>query len=103
MRSSRDGEVRGIWSSIKQLPKKEPSIRKTQRRDTRECDSLRDLKFTGQWDRIALQSVRYYTNPDRTAYYVEVKTGWIGKPNLKMPDEFCRGTGYTTSWKPANR
>jgi hypothetical protein len=66
-------------------------------------DSLRDLKFTGQWDQIALQSVRYYTNADRTAYYVEVKTGWIGKPNLKMPDEFWRGTGYTTSLKPANR
>src|SRR5437660_12613802 len=24
--------------------------------------SLSDLKFTGQWDQIALQSVRYYTN-----------------------------------------
>jgi hypothetical protein len=67
-------------------------------------DSLRELKFTGQWDQIALQSVRYYTNADRTAYYVEVETGWIGKPNLmKMPDEFWRGTGYTTSLKPANR
>jgi hypothetical protein len=65
---------------------------------------LRDLKFTGQWEQIALQSVRYYTNADRTAYYVEVETGWIGKPNLmKMPDEFWRGTGYTTSLKPANR
>jgi hypothetical protein len=42
-------------------------------------DSLRDLKFTGQWEQIALQSVRYYTNADRTAYYVEVKIGWIGK------------------------
>ena len=73
-------------------------------------DSLRELKFTGQWDQIALQSVRYYTNADRTAYYVEVETGWI--PFLRiphiaallgMPDEFWRGTGYTTSLKPANR
>src|ERR1700687_1319788 len=60
-------------------------------------DSLSDLKFTGQWDQIALQSVRYDPNADRTAYYIEVETGWIGKPDLKMPDGFWRGTGYTTS------
>ena len=65
--------------------------------------SLSDLKFTGQWDQIALQRVRYYTNADRTAYYIEVETGWIGKPDLKMPDEFWRGTGYTMSLKPTNR
>ena len=51
----------------------------------------------------ALQSVRYYPNSDRTAYYIEVETGWIGKPDLKMPDEFWRGTGYTMSLKPTNR
>jgi hypothetical protein len=65
--------------------------------------SLSDLKFTGQWDQIALQSVRYYPNADRTAYYIEVETGWIGKPDPKMPDEFWRGTGYTMSLKPTNR
>ena len=65
--------------------------------------SLSDLKFTGQWDQIALQRVRYYPNADRTAYYVEVERGWIGKPDLEMPDEFWRGTGYTTSLKPRNR
>jgi hypothetical protein len=65
--------------------------------------SLSDLKFTGQWDQIALRSVRYYTNANRTAYYVEVERGWIGKPDLEMPAEFWRGTGYTTSLKPANR
>jgi hypothetical protein len=65
--------------------------------------SLSDLKFTGQWDQIALQSVRYYPNADRTAYYVEVERGWIGKPDLVMPDEFWRGTGYTVSLKPTRR
>ena len=64
-------------------------------------DSLSDLKFTGQWDQIALQSVRYYPNADRTAYYIEVERGWIGKPNLKMPPEFWRGTGYSPSLKPS--
>src|ERR1043165_8510040 len=66
-------------------------------------DSLSDLKFTGQWDQIALQSVRYYPNADRTAYYIEVETGWIGKPDREMPDEFWRGTGYTMSLKPPKR
>src|SRR5260370_33099969 len=62
--------------------------------------SLSELKFTGQWDQIALQSVRYYTNADRTAYYVEVERGWIVKPDLEMPPDFCRGTGDTTILKP---
>jgi hypothetical protein len=61
---------------------------------------LSDLKFTGDWDQIALQSVSYYPNADGTAYYLEVERGWIGKPALKMPDEFWRGTGYNPSLKP---
>ena len=35
-------------------------------------DSLSNLRFIGQWDPIALQSVRYYPNSDRTRYYIEV-------------------------------
>jgi hypothetical protein len=65
--------------------------------------SLSDLKFIGQWDQIALQSVRYYPNAERTAYYLEVERGWVGKPDIEMPDEFWHGTGYTTSLKPANQ
>jgi len=65
--------------------------------------SLSDLKFTGQWDQIALQSVRYYPNADRTAYYVEVERGWVGKPDLEMSDEFWHGTGYTKNLRPPNR
>ena len=57
-------------------------------------DTLRDLKFTGQWDQIALNSVRYVPNAERTAYFIEVERGWIGKPDLRMPDEFWKGTGY---------
>jgi hypothetical protein len=63
-------------------------------------DTLRDLKFTGQWDQIALQSVGYYPNAEHTGYYVEVQRGWVGKPTLQMPDEFWRGTGYSASLKP---
>src|SRR5215470_117928 len=46
-------------------------------------NSLADLKFTGQWDQIAVRSVRYFPNEERTAYYVEVETGWVGKPTLE--------------------
>jgi len=63
-------------------------------------DSLRDLKFTGQWDQLALQSVSYHSNADHSAYYTEIEQGWIGKPILKMPDEFWRGTGYSAALKP---
>ena len=66
-------------------------------------DSLSDLKFTGQWDQIAIQSVSYYPNADRTAYYIEVERGWVGKPTLEMPDEFWRGTGYSAALKPKHR
>ena len=66
-------------------------------------DSLRDLRFTGQWDQIALQNVSYYPNADRSAYYIEVERGWVGKPTLQMPDEFWRGTGYSTALRPKNQ
>lgn len=63
-------------------------------RNGRYPEDLRKLKFTGQWDLIALGSVRYVTSSDGQSYYVEVERGWIGKPKLEMPDEFWRGTGY---------
>jgi hypothetical protein len=64
-------------------------------------DSLKDLKFTGGWDQLALQSVRYVPSPTRDAYYIEVERGWVGKPDLAMPPEFWKGTGYSASLKPA--
>jgi hypothetical protein len=64
-------------------------------------DSLQDLKFTGQWDQIALQSVSYYPNANRSAYYIEVERGWIGKPSLEVTDEFWKGTGYSAALKPS--
>jgi len=66
-------------------------------------DSLRDLRFKGGWDPIALNSVSYYPNPDRTAYYVEVHRGLMGKPDLQIPPEFWQGTGYSPPLKPATQ
>ena len=57
-------------------------------------ENLGKLQFTGQWDMIALQSVRYIVAADRDSYYVEVERGWVGKPQLHMPTEFWHGTGY---------
>lgn len=57
-------------------------------------EDLGKLQFTGQWDLIALQSVRYVAAKDGSSYYVEVQRGWIGKPKLSMPAEFWFGTGY---------
>lgn len=56
--------------------------------------SLAELTFTGNWDDIALNSVRYAANATRSAYYLEVARGWAGKPELAMPAEFWQGTGY---------
>jgi hypothetical protein len=62
--------------------------------------SLHDLRFTGEWDQIALKSVRYYAAPDGSAYFVEVARGWVGKPVLDMPPDFWKGTGYSPTLKP---
>lgn len=64
-------------------------------------DSLRDLRFKGNWDQVWLNSTSYYPNPERTAYYVEVERGWIGKPDFQLPPEFWQGTGYSPRLKPA--
>jgi hypothetical protein len=55
---------------------------------------LGDLEYTGAWDQNALHAVRYCPSDDLSAYYVEVAVGFIGKPNLTLPPEFWRGTGY---------
>jgi hypothetical protein len=62
--------------------------------------SLDKLKFSGEWDQIALRNVSYYPNSDGTAYFIEVERGWIAKPKLEMPSEFWKGTGYSPSLNP---
>jgi hypothetical protein len=66
-------------------------------------DRLSNLKFIGQWDEIAINNVSYYPNADRTAYYLEVERGWIGKPNLVVPEEFWQGTGYSVNLNPQKK
>jgi hypothetical protein len=56
--------------------------------------TLGDLKYVGDWDHEALNSVRYCPSSDRTNYYVEVTRAWIGRPKMSMPADFWHGTGY---------
>jgi hypothetical protein len=65
--------------------------------------SLRELRFTGEWDQLALNSVKYYAAPDGTAYHVEVERGWMGKPQLELPPDFWKGTGYSPTLTPPPR
>jgi len=55
---------------------------------------LSELKFAGEWDQIALNSVKYTPHPERSEYFIEVQRGWVSKPNFEMPKEFWKGTGY---------
>src|ERR1044072_6955006 len=51
-------------------------------------ENLQQLRFTGQWDILALQSVRYIAAADGKSYFVEVQRGWIGKPAMELPPDF---------------
>jgi hypothetical protein len=62
--------------------------------------TLHDLKYLSPIDMSILYNVAYYPNADLTAYYVEVRTGFLGKPNLEYPDEFWQGTGFRRELRP---
>jgi hypothetical protein len=61
---------------------------------------LADLDFMGDWDRIILNTVHYYPNADRSAYFVEVAQGWIGRPHVSYPPEFWQGAGFREDLRP---
>ena len=58
-------------------------------------NSLSELKFAGEWDQIALASVRY--KRVATGYELDVVKGWVGKPELSYPPEFWRNLGVVRS------
>lgn len=57
--------------------------------------SLKDLKFTGEWDQIALINMEYKRLGN--GYELNITRGWVGKPELKYPDEFWKGLGLMKS------
>jgi len=58
-------------------------------------NSLKDLKFVGEWDQAALASVNY--KKVANGYELDVVRGWVGKPQLSYPDEFWKGLGVVRS------
>jgi hypothetical protein len=62
--------------------------------------TLSEITFAGDWDQIAIGSVRYCASADRRTYFVEVIRGWMGQPALSMPSEFWRGTGFSAATGP---
>jgi hypothetical protein len=56
---------------------------------------LDELKFTGEWDPIALNSVEY--KHMATGYELNITNGWVGKPELAYPKEFWQGLGLVKS------
>jgi hypothetical protein len=65
--------------------------------------TLHELKYLSPMDTSILYNVAYYPNADLTAYYVEVETGFLGKPTLEYPDEFWQGTGFRKDLKPVEK
>jgi len=58
-------------------------------------NSLKDLKFVGEWDQIALNGVSYQRLGN--GYELNVVRGWVGKPELDYPAEFWNGLGLVKS------
>jgi hypothetical protein len=57
--------------------------------------TLDQLDFVGEWDRIALASVKYEPLPN--GYALDLVRGWIGKPHVTYPREFWTGLGIRRS------
>lgn len=57
--------------------------------------SLADLKYTGDWDQLAIQSVSY-RKVDK-GYVLNLEKGWIGQAKLEYPPEFWQNLGILES------
>lgn len=58
-------------------------------------DSLGELKYTGDWDPIAINSVRYRRVGD--GYELNIVRGWVGQPTLSYPPDFWHGLGLVSA------
>lgn len=57
--------------------------------------TIKDLQYLGDWDGIWLSAVRY--EPVEGGYNLYVERGWVGTPNLEMPEGFRKGLGLKDS------
>jgi len=58
-------------------------------------ETLKDLKFLGEWDQVALSAVEYRRVDG--GYELNVKRGWVGSPELSYPNDFWKGLGLVSS------
>jgi hypothetical protein len=59
-------------------------------------NSLDELKYIGEWDKIIFSSVKY--KKLSVGYRLDLINGWVGKPeSLKYPDDFWVGLGLKES------
>jgi len=58
-------------------------------------ETLKDIRFTGEWDALAIASVSYKKLDG--GYELNVTRGWVGKPELTYPKEFWQGLGLLKS------
>lgn len=59
-------------------------------------NSLNELKYVGDWDKIIYESVKYTKLEE--GYSLDLVNGFMGVPdNLSYPDEFWQGTGIRQS------
>jgi hypothetical protein len=58
-------------------------------------ETLADLRFTGDWDQIAISSVEYKRLD--TGYELNVVRGWVGQPKVTYPADFWTGLGLQQS------
>lgn len=59
-------------------------------------ETLDELNYLGDWDKIIFQSVKYEKLDE--GYALDLVNGWIGKPeNLNYPIEFWNGIGVKKS------
>jgi len=58
-------------------------------------ETLKDLKFLGDWDAIAISSVEYRRLAN--GYELNLTRGWVGKPEVTYPAEFWQGIGLVAS------
>lgn len=58
-------------------------------------ETLKDLRYLGDWDAIALSRVRY--EKVGAGYNLFVETGWMSEPELRLPVGFKQGLGLKNS------
>jgi hypothetical protein len=58
-------------------------------------ETLSELKYTGDWDPIAINSVQYRRLDN--GYELNIVRGWVGRPTLSYPADFWHGLGLVSS------